>query len=68
MKIKLGVGISYGVDVIAHEKTRRDIITVIPDDNKKYMSTDLNKSIDLNSEFISNKTELLGYEFTYSES
>lgn len=71
-ELGLGVGISSGANVvasvIAHEKTKKDIITVFPDDNKKYMSTDLNKPIDLNSEFISNKIELLGYEFVYSES
>ena len=33
------------------------------DDNKKYLSTDLRKGIDNNNEFISNKIELLNYEF-----
>ncbi len=41
----------------------KKIVTVLPDDNKKYMSTDLNKEIDNNKDFISNKIELIEYEF-----
>ena len=37
--------------------------TVFPDDNKKYLSTDLSMPIDDNSEYLSNKIELLDYEF-----
>ena len=50
----------------SHSVSRRQ--TARTDDNKKYLSTDLNKPIDLNSEFISNKIELLEYEFVYSDS
>jgi len=63
----IGVGISSGANmiasVIAKENNNKDIVTVFPDDNKKYISTDLSKPIDNNPKYISNKIEILGYEF-----
>ena len=63
----LGVGISSGANfiasVIANEKVDGNVVTVFPDDNKKYLSTELSNKIDLNSKFISNKIELLDYEY-----
>ena len=60
----LGVGISSGANmlasILANEKINGNIVTVFPDDNKKYLSTDLNKEI--KGEFITNKIELLNYE------
>ena len=66
-KLGIGVGISSGANtiasVIARENNNKDIVTVFPDDSKKYISTDLRKPIDENPNYISNKIEILGYEF-----
>ena len=63
----IGVGISSGANmiasVLAKVNNKKEIVTVFPDDNKKYLTTDLNKSIDNNKDFVSNKIELLEYEF-----
>lgn len=63
----LGVGISSGANmlasVIARENNEKEIVTVFADDNKKYISTELSKPIDQNPNFLSNKIELLDYEF-----
>lgn len=63
----LGIGISSGANmlasVIAKENNAKKIVTVFPDDNKKYISTDLSKPIENNPEYISNQIELLEYEF-----
>ena len=45
------------------EKNKGNIVTVFPDDNKKYLSTDLSKPIEENKEYVSNSIELLDYEF-----
>lgn len=62
----IGVGISSGANfigsVLLADKIKDAVVTVFADDNKKYLSTDLSKDIDTNSEFISNKIELLDYE------
>lgn len=67
LDLGLGVGISSGANmiasVLAKEENEGSVVTVFPDDNKKYLSTDLSKSIDNNKEYISNKIELLNYEF-----
>lgn len=63
-KLGLGVGISSGANLIGSillgEYTDKPIVTVFPDDNKKYLTTDLSK--DINKDFISNKVELLDYK------
>lgn len=63
----LGVGISSGANmlasVIAKENNEKEIVTVFADDNKKYISTDLSKPIDTNPKYLSNKIDLLDYEF-----
>ena len=63
----IGVGISSGANMIASilakEKNDKDIVTVFPDDNKKYLSTELSKAIDGNPNYISNKIKGLEYEF-----
>jgi len=63
----IGVGISSGANmiasVLAKEENEGNIVTVFPDDNKKYLSTDLSKPIDNSKEFISNKIKILDYEF-----
>lgn len=67
LDLGIGVGISSGANmiasIIAKEKTQGNVVTVFPDDNKKYLSTDLSKPIDKNKQFISNKIEILDYEF-----
>lgn len=65
----LGVGISSGANIIAsvlakeYIENKKYIVTVFPDDNKKYLSTDLNGEIDKNKNFVSNKIKLLDYDF-----
>ena len=65
-ELGLGVGISSGANfigsVLLGEETKNIVVTVFADDNKKYLSTDLFKTIDENKEFISNKIELISYE------
>jgi len=65
-ELGLGVGISSGANMIAAVMMREEIvgnvITVFPDDSKKYMSTDLAHDIDYNREFLSNKIKLLSFK------
>ena len=67
MNLGIGVGISSGANmiasVLAKEENDGNIVTVFPDDNKKYLSTDLSKPIEDNEEYVSNKIELVNYEF-----
>jgi len=61
----LGVGISSGANflasVIAKANNEKNIVTIFADDNKKYLSTDLVKEMNKESN-ITNKIELLSYE------
>ena len=62
-ELGLGVGISSGANFLASVLSGgKSVVTVFPDDLKKYLSTDLSKDIDNNKEFLSNKIELLGLE------
>ena len=67
LDLGIGIGISSGANMIAailsNEKVDGNIVTVFPDDNKKYLSTDLSKPISNNKEYISNQIELIDYEF-----
>ena len=67
MKLGIGVGISSGANMIASilakEEIEGNIATVFPDDNKKYLSTDLSKGIETDEKYVSNKVELVEYEF-----
>ena len=67
LNLGLGVGISSGANllasVLAKEESEKEIVTVFADDNKKYLSTDLSKPLDLNPELLSNQIRLLSYEF-----
>ena len=67
INLGIGVGISSGANMIASilakEENEGNIVTVFADDNKKYLSTDLSKEIDNNEKYISNKIELINYEF-----
>ena len=65
-ELGIGVGISSGANLIAsiisEDKINKPVVTVFPDDSKKYLSTDLFKNIDNNKKFISNKIKLEKYE------
>lgn len=65
-ELGLGVGISSGANfigsVILQENQKKSAVTVFPDDNKKYLSTDLSKKVEENAHFISNQIKLIGYE------
>jgi len=67
LKLGIGVGISSGANflasVLAKEENEKEIVTVFADDNKKYLTTDLAKPIDMNYNFLSNKIEIIEYEF-----
>lgn len=67
LNLGLGVGISSGANfiasVLAKEKHLGKIVTVFPDDNKKYLSTSLSCSLNEDSAFISNQVQLLKYDF-----
>lgn len=67
LELGLGVGISSGANmiasVLAKMNNEKDIVTVFVDDNKKYLSTSLNRNIDNNINFISNKIDILDYDF-----
>lgn len=64
-KLGLGVGISSGANFLATVKalelnsSTSVAVTVFPDDNKKYISTDLMKIEPIKNEFIFSKIELL---------
>lgn len=64
-ELGLGVGISSGANIIAsalwQQKNKRTVVTVFPDDNKKYLSTDLVKEHLTQKNFISDKIKLLDY-------
>lgn len=62
----IGVGISSGANMIAaillKDMGYNNVVTVFPDDLKKYLSTDLTKDIKLDSDNISNNIEFINYE------
>lgn len=64
-KLGVGVGISSGANflgaVLLGDYLSSPVVTIFPDDNKKYLTTDLTMPINLKKEFISNKIELLEY-------
>lgn len=66
LNLGIGVGISSGANmiasVLAKEENKGNIVTVFPDDNKKYLSTELSNPLNKNKEYISNKIELLDYD------
>lgn len=67
-ELGLGVGISSGANLIGSvllaDEIKGNVVTVFADDSKKYLSTDLFKEMDLNSNFISNQIELINYQKT----
>ena len=65
-ELGLGVGISSGANLIASillKGNKKKIVTVFADDNKKYLSTDLSKDLKNDEWMISNKVELLSFEY-----
>ena len=66
-KLGLGVGISSGANLLGaillnDEENINNTVTIFPDDNKKYLTTNLTKEINQNQNLISNKIELIDYE------
>lgn len=66
-KLGLGVGISSGANllgaILLNENSNiTNTVTIFPDDNKKYLSTDLTKKLDLTKDLVSNQIELINYE------
>ena len=65
-ELGLGVGISSGANflgsVLLTDDIKQNVVTVFPDDNKKYLSTELSDEINLDLEFISNKIELVSID------
>ena len=63
-ELGLGVGISSGANMMASIliNNNYNVVTVFPDDNKKYISTELSSNPYKNQNLISNQIELLSYE------
>ena len=66
-ELGIGVGISSGANLLGGILLENDIdgniVTIFPDDNKKYLSTEITNDIDSNPNFLSNQIELLNIEF-----
>lgn len=66
-ELGLGVGISSGANFIGAIKIQKQmkknstIVTVLPDDNKKYLTTDLLKKEPVKKDFLSKDVELISY-------
>ena len=64
----LGVGISSGANFLGALITQNEmghdavVTTVFPDDNKKYLSTDLLREEPVKPAYLTPEIELLGYE------
>ena len=61
-KFGVGIGISSGANLLASIITANDndnVVTVFPDDLKKYLSTDLSKNINNDKNLISNQIEII---------
>ncbi len=66
-RLGLGVGISSGANFLAALQIQNDlggdavVVTVFPDDNKKYLSTDLLRNEPVKPGYLSPDAELLGF-------
>lgn len=65
-ELGLGVGISSGANLLGaillnDQNNLTNTVTIFPDDNKKYLTTDLTKDISYNNNLISNKVKLIEY-------
>ena len=65
-ELGLGVGISSGANfigaVLQNNVSKKPSVTIFPDDNKKYLSTELSNPISDNEEYISNKIKIQSYQ------
>lgn len=65
-ELGIGVGISSGANLIAaiiiKELGYKTVVTVFPDDNKKYLTTDLTKDIILKDDNVSSDVVLIDFE------
>ncbi len=67
-ELGLALGISSGANFIAALKVLEGmspeavVVTVFPDDNKKYLSTDLLRDEPVKSDYLSPNVKLLGFE------
>jgi cysteine synthase A len=67
-ELGLGVGISSGANLLGALKAQDElgdeatVVTLLCDDNKKYLSTDLMREEPLRAGYLSPEVELLGYE------
>ena len=67
-KLGLAVGISSGANFIGALMVQNElgseavVTTVFPDDNKKYLSTDLLKDEEAENDYLAPRVELLGYQ------
>lgn len=66
-KLGLGVGISSGANLLGaillnEQENITNTVTIFPDDNKKYLTTDLTKEQNFNPNLISNQIELIDYK------
>jgi len=71
--LQLGVGISSGANLLGAIRVQQElgkssvVVTVFPDSNKKYLSTDLFRTETVREGYISPLIELLGYEVLDNE-
>ena len=64
-KYGIGIGISSGANLLASiltAKNNDNIVTIFADDNKKYLTTSLNKKINPDKRLISNWIEIISIE------
>jgi cysteine synthase A len=67
-ELAMAVGISSGANLLGAIKLQQQmgrgkvIVTVFPDDNKKYLSTDLFKTEPVKEDYISSRVKLITYE------
>jgi cysteine synthase A len=67
-ELGIAVGISSGANVIGAIKIKEEmdddavVVTVLPDSNKKYLSTDLVKEEPVNENYISNQVSFIDYQ------
>jgi len=63
-ELGIGVGISSGANLLAAIliNDNNTVVTIFPDDNKKYLTTELSNNKYKKENLISNKIELLDYE------
>ena len=70
-QLGIGVGISSGANFVGALKIQNElgdeavVVTVFPDSNKKYLSTDLLKNETVKDDFLSKDVELIGFNFFF---